>query len=316
MNLNTTLIAVGIDVSKLHLDVYHSGTEDYRQFANTTSGIADLVVWLNTLPDAHIAVLEATGGYEMACWQALCTANLPTARVNPKRPRDFARAAGMLAKTDRLDAKVLALYGAMMGVKPTKPKAEDLQAIEEKLLRRSQLVEMRVAESNRRRLASATIQKQIDLHIEHLQKAIDQIDKELVTRVKKTEAGQTKLALLAAIKGVGAHTQAWLIAGVPELGQLNRRQIAALVGLAPMARDSGQYKGRRRIHGGRASVRTALYLATLSAVRFDDRLKAFYQRLLEAGKPKKVALVAAMRKLLTIINAIFRTGEPYRMAAV
>ncbi len=170
---------------------------------------------------------------------------------------------------------------------------------------------MRVVEQNRRRQAPKVVQEQINGHLEQLQQDIDHIDEHLAGLIQQHPTWREKLALLDGLKGVGANTRAWLIAALPELGQLNRRQIAALVGLAPMAHESGSYKGRRRIYGGRAAVRRALFLATLSAVRHDPRLKAFYQRLVQAGKPKKVALVAAMRKLLTIINAVFRSGEPY-----
>jgi transposase len=204
------------------------------------------------------------------------------------------------------------LFGATLAIAPDRPKDKDLQEMEAWLTRRQQLVEMRVAEQNRRPLAPQTVQKRIDLHLDHLQQEIDQIDQDLAKQIAQHPAWNQKLALLDGLKGVGANTRAWLIAALPELGSLNRRQIAALVGLAPMAHESGTYKGQRRIYGGRASVRTALFLACLSAVRFDPRMKDFYQRLLDAGKPKKVALVAAMRKLLTIINAVFRSGEPYR----
>lgn len=314
MDLNIK-IAVGVDVSKCCLDVFHGGTQNHRQFTNTSKGIARLIAWLEETPP-DLVVLEASGGYEMACWQSLCTDSIPTVRVNPKRPRDFARAAGILAKTDRLDAEVLARYGSVMQIQPAKPKDAELQEIEEGLIRRKQLVEMRVAESNRRRMASPDIQKRIDLHLRQLQREIDRLDQMLSELVKQTQDGQAKIALLNDFKGVGPNTCAWLIAGLPELGHLNRRQIAALAGIAPVNRDSGRYRGQRRIHGGRSGVRTALYLATLSAVHHDARMMAFYHRLIEAGKPKKVALVAAMRKLLTIINAIFRSGEPYRPAVI
>lgn len=310
----TTRIAVGIDVCKSHLDVFHDHTQEHRQFVNAPQGIAALIEWLSSELTADIVVIEASGGYEVACWQALSAAHIPTARVNPKRPRDFARATGILAKTDRLDAKVLALYGATLPVEPTQPKSSHLQVMEDWLVRRRQLVDMQVAESNRRRQSSKTIQKRIELHLRQLQREIDRIDQHLAECIQQSTDGQAKLALLDDMKGIGQQTGAWLIAGLPELGRLNRRQIAALVGVAPVANESGTYKGRRRIHGGRAAVRTALYLATLSAVRHDAKMKAFYQRLVAAGKPKKVALVAAMRKLLTIINAIFRTGKPYQVA--
>ncbi|MFZ5537229.1 MAG: IS110 family transposase [Pseudomonadota bacterium] len=307
-----TRIAVGVDISKARLDVFHGGAQQHRQFDHSPAGIATLLAWIKACGAVDVVVIEASGGYEMTLWRALCAANIPVARVNPKRSRDFARALGLLAKTDRIDAKVLALFGATLAIAPDRPKDKDLQEMEAWLTRRQQLVEMRVAEQNRRPLAPQTVQKRIDLHLDHLQQEIDQIDQDLAKQIAQHPAWNQKLALLDGLKGVGANTRAWLIAALPELGSLNRRQIAALVGLAPMAHESGTYKGQRRIYGGRASVRTALFLACLSAVRFDPRMKDFYQRLLDAGKPKKVALVAAMRKLLTIINAVFRSGEPYR----
>ena len=312
MSLNER-IAVGIDISKAKLDIFHGGLQQHREFAYSPAGITELTAWLLESGTVDLVVLEASGGYEMRLWQALCTANVPTARINPKRARDFARALGVLAKTDKIDARMLALFGATLSIEPDQPKEKDLQEMEAWLTRRQQLVEMRVAEQNRKRLASTDIQKRIDLHLRQLQREIDRIDNHLAEQIRQHPAWNEKLALLDGLKGVGANTRAWLIAALPELGQLNRRQIAALVGLAPMAHESGTYKGRRRIYGGRSAVRTALFLATLSAVRHDRRMKDFYQRLVQAGKPKKVALVAAMRKLLTIINAVFRSGEPYRV---
>jgi len=307
-----TRIAVGVDVSKAHLDVFHSGAQLHRQFDHSPSGIAELLAWINESGPVGRVVIEASGGYEMPLWHALCAANIPAARVNPKRVRDFARAVGVLAKTDRIDAKMLALFGSTLAVEPDRPKAKALQEMEAWLTRRQQLVEMRVAEQNRRNLAPKAVQKRIDIHLGQLKREIDRIDQDLAKRIAQHPAWSQKLALLDGLKGVGANTRAWLIAALPELGSLNRRQIAALVGLAPMAHESGTYRGRRRIYGGRAAVRTALFLASLAAVRFEPRMKDFYQRLVNAGKPKKVALVAAMRKLLTIINAVFRSGEPYR----
>jgi transposase len=310
-----TRIAVGIDVSKRHLDVFHAGAEIHHQFANEPKGIVALITWLEAMPAFELAVLEASGGYEMVCWQALCAASISTGCVNPKRPRDFARAAGILAKTDRLDAGVLARYGAMMQVQPAQPESADLQEMEDWLIRRKQLVDVRVAESNRRRMAPKAIQKRIDLHLRQSQREIDALTRHLQSASSKPLQAKPRSHCSNELKGVGPNTCAWLIAGALGLGQLNRRQIAALIGVAPVAHESGQYKGKRRIHGGRSSVRRALYLATLSAVRHDARMKTFYQRLVEAGKPNKFALVASMRKLLTIINAIFRTGEAYRVAS-
>ncbi len=306
-------IAVGVDVSKASLDLFHPGLQQHRQFEHSPAGIAELITWLKETGRVDLVIIEASGGYEMPLWQALCAAQIPTARINPKRARDFARALGLLAKTDRIDARALALFGSTLSIEPDRPKEKALQEMEAWLTRRQQLVEMRVAEQNRRRLAPREVQKRIDLHLRHLQREINQIDEKLARRIQQNPTWSKKLALLDGLKGVGPNTRAWLIAALPELGLLNRRQIAALVGLAPMAHESGTYKGRRRIQGGRSAIRTALFLATLSAVRHDARMRNFYQRLLEAGKPKKVALVAAMRKLLTIINAVFRSGEPYRV---
>ena len=309
----TDRIAVGIDVSKAKLDVFHGGLQQHKEFEHSPAGIADLATWLLESGPIDLVVLEASGGYEMDLWHALCDAKVPVARINPKRARDFARALGLLAKTDKIDARVLALFGATLSIEPDRPKEKALQEMEAWLTRRQQLVEMRVAEQNRRRQAPKIVQKRIDLHLRQLQREIDRIDDHLAEQIQQHPAWNEKLALLDDLKGVGANTRAWLIAALPELGQLNRRQIAALVGVAPMAHESGTYKGRRRIYGGRSAVRTALFLATLSAVRHDPRMKDFYQRLVQAGKPKKVALVAAMRKLLTIINAVFRSGEPYHV---
>ncbi|MCA9233413.1 MAG: IS110 family transposase [Pseudomonadales bacterium] len=310
MSLNNR-VALGIDVSKSSLDVFHTRANKHHTFPNSAVGIAQALSWLRTLDDIDIAIVEASGGYEMPVWQAFCRAGVPTARINPKRARDFARALGLLAKTDRIDAQVLGLFGATLDVESDQPKSEELREMEAWLIRRHQLVEMRVAETNRRRMMPKAVQKRVDLHIKQLQREIDRIDEYLVETIQKTSQWREKLELLDGLKGVGNNTRAWLVAGLPELGRLNRRQIAALVGVAPISHDSGNFRGKRRIYGGRSDVRTALYMATLSAVRHEPRLKAFYARLLAAGKPKKVALVATMRKLLTIINAIFRSGTPY-----
>lgn len=312
MSLNSTRVAVGIDVCKQNLDAYHRHADAARRFDNDSEGIKALNLWLDSLATPDIIVIEASGGYEIDCWHRFTQAGLPVARVNPKRPRDFARALGILAKTDRIDARVLAHFGACVDIVPTPPKPQALATMQGWLMRRAQLIEMRVAETNRRRLLPRDMQKRIDLHLRQLQREIDRIDGQLVESLDASDEYQNKLALLDGLKGIGPNTRAWLIAGLPELGQYNRRQIAALVGVAPITRESGQYKGRRRIYGGRPDLRTALYMATLTAVRHDRRIKAFYERLLARGKAKKVALVAAMRKLLTIINAVFRSGQPYQ----
>jgi transposase len=312
----TVSIAVGIDVCKRFLDVYHNTTQARARFDNSPEGIAQLLGWIETQGRPDVIALEASGGYEALAWQALGAYALPVARLHPKRVRDYARAAGILAKTDRLDAEVLTRYVRHVPVRIAAPKAAVLQEMEAWLTRRAQLVEMRVAESNRRLLAPKPIQKRIDVHLRALNREIDAIDARLNASLHDNEAWREKLTQLEGLKGVGPTTRAWLIAALPELGTLDRRAIAALVGVAPFACDSGTYRGRRHIRGGRANVRTALYMATLSAVRHDSRLKAYYQSLIARGKPTKVALVAAMRKLLTIINAVFRTGTPYRVKSL
>jgi transposase len=307
----TISIAVGIDVCKQFLDVYHSRTRAHSCFGNDPEGIASLLDWLTAQGSADMIALEATGGYEALCWQTLEAYGLPMARLNPKRVRDYAKAAGILAKTDRLDAEVLARYTLAVPVRITAPKSAPRRELEAWLLRRAQLIEMRVAETNRRLLAPKAVQRRIDVHLRALRRGIDDIDARLQNALHGNEAWREKRARLDGLKGIGPNTRAWLIAALPELGSLGRRAMAALVGVAPFACDSGRHRGGRHIRGGRAHVRTALYLATLSAVRHDPRLKTFYHGLLARGKPKKVALVAAMRKLLTILNAIFRSGQPY-----
>ncbi len=312
----TINIAVGVDVCKRFLDVYHSQTRARSRFDNDPQGIADLFEWMSAQGKADVVLFEATGGHEVLAWQAFEAYGLPVARVNPKRVRDYAKAAGVLAKTDRLDAEVLARYALHMPVRLTAQKTAPLREMEAWLTRRAQLIEMRVAETNRRMLAPKAVQRRIDVHLRALTREIEDIDARLETVLAGNDVWREKLARLDGLKGIGPNTRAWLIAALPELGTLGRRQIAALVGVAPFACESGSYRGRRQIRGGRAHVRTALYLATLTAVRHDPRLKAFYQGLLERGKPKKVALVAAMRKLLTILNAVFRSEQPYRAEPV
>lgn len=307
-------IAVGVDVCKAHLDVFHSaGGERYR-VSNDPAGIAQLERWLAPRPRAHIIVLEATGGHEVLAATRLTAAGLPVAVVNPRQVRDFAKATGRLAKTDRLDAEVLAVFALALKLIPRPLPDAETRALEASLRRRAQLLEMLVAEKNRLLLATPPIKRQIKTHIAWLEKQIKGSDAELKRALEQSPAWQAKLDLVKDLKGIGPQTRAWLIAALPELGSLDRRRIAALVGVAPFNRDSGRYRGQRRIFGGRAPVRTALYMATLSAVRHDPRLKAHYRQLLARGKPKKVALVACMRKLLTTLNAIFRSGEPYRLS--
>ena len=310
-------IFVGIDVSKDTLEVALGECAKTQTLGNNDTGIAALLAQLKPL-SSRIAVvlLEATGGLEQPAAAALCAHGFAVMVVNPRQAHDFAKALGYLSKTDSIDAKALSQFARTLHASdwrerllyklPT-PAQELLLAM---VMRRGQLVGMRVAESNRLVSAHASQRKSIDKHIKMLDKQIGQIDDDAEKHLKGHF--KEKLALLKGLKGVGAGTQAMLMAGLPELGQLKHREISKLVGIAPLNCDSGKFKGKRITWGGRANVRAALYMATLSASRHDPTIKAFYERLVLAGKPKKVALVACMHKLLTIINAVIKSGKPWQ----
>jgi transposase len=291
---------LGIDVCKQFLDVFHSGSAQAQRFRNTRAGLRRLQTWLQAQQLPDVMVMESTGGYEALAFKTLSANSVPVVRVNPRRVRDFARGAGILAKTDRLDASVLARYAIAVGVSVTPPREPAGEELQQWLQRRAQLVQMR------------TMRRTIDRMLRFLNVEIELIDRRIAQIIQAQALWRDKLALLEGLKGLGLITRAWLLASLPELGLLDRRRIAALVGVAPYAVDSGTYRGQRHIFGGRAPLRSALYLAALSASRFDPKFKAFYQSLLARGKAKKVALVACMRKLLTVINAVFRTNTPYR----
>lgn len=297
---------VGVDVSKASLDVYQSLPEQALSFPNDASGIQALVATLQAANPARI-VLEATGGLERALVAELLVAELPVAVVNPRQVRRFAQALGYLAKTDRLDARVLAHFGA--AIQPpvrTLPDAQT-QTLADQLARRRQLVEMLTMEKNRLHQAQHDgIRTDIQQHIDWLKQQLKTLESGLRQAVEASPAWQEKADLLDEVKGLGDVSIVTLLADLPELGTLNRKQIAALVGVAPLNQDSGTWRGPRRIWGGRAEVRQTLYMATLSAVRYNPVLNAFYTRLCAAGKTAKVALVASMRKLLTILNAMLR----------
>ena len=310
-------IFVGIDVSKDTLEVALGESAKTQTLGNNDTGIAALLAQLKPL-SSRIAVvlLEATGGLEQPAAAALCAHGFAVMVVNPRQAHDFAKALGYLSKTDSIDAKALSQFARTLHASdrrerllyklPT-PAQELLLAM---VTRRGQLVGMRVAESNRLASAHASQRKSIDKHIKMLDKQIGQIDDDAQRHLKDHFKG--KLLLLKGLKGVGAGTQAMLMAALPELGQLKHREISKLVGIAPLNCDSGKFKGKRITWGGRANVRAALYMATLSASRHDPTIKAFYERLVLAGKPKKVALVACMHKLLTIINAVIKSGKPWQ----
>lgn len=305
MQTETDGLYVGIDVSKHVLDL-DSYPESHRsQFANTGEGHHELAARLLALKPRCV-VLEATGGLEMPLASVLAMAGLPVVVVNPHQARHFARALAKHAKTDAGDALMLARFGEAVKPALRQIKSEELRALEEVVTRRRQLVEMLTAEENRKKQASLRMVKDIDEHIEWLKSRIKGADTDLGQAIKASPVWHAKANLLASIPGVGKVTLATLLAELPELGELNRKQVAALVGVCPYNRDSGQWRGKRRIWAGRASVRAVLYMATLSAIRHNALLKQTYTRLLDAGKLKKVAIVACMRKLLVTMNAMLR----------
>jgi transposase len=308
---------VGIDVSKDHLDVaWEPAFSPPRRFPNTPEGRADLHALLARQNPQRI-VLEATGGYERPLVAELLQARLPVAVVNPRQVRDFAKALGQLAKTDRLDAAVLARFAQRVQpvIRPL-PDAQ-LQALEELVARRRQLIQMRTAEGQRlAQAASPRVRQSIQEVLDLIDKQLRDRDDELEQLLQQCPAWQAKADLLRSVPGVGDQTARALVAQLPELGTCSRQQIAALVGVAPLNRDSGQFRGHRTTWGGRATVRCALYMATLVATRRNPLIARLYQRLCAAGKLKKVALVACMRKLLTILNAILRDQRPWRYLPV
>ncbi len=306
---------VGIDVAKARLDLAVRPSGDRWATANDAAGIAALVARLHELQPA-LVVLEATGGYERPLAAALAGAGLPTAVVNPRQARDFARATGRLAKTDALDAHTLAHFAEAVrpAARPVpNAAAEALGAV---LARRRQLVEMLTAEQNRLHTAATAVRERIAAHLAWLEAELDDTNRELARIIGADPAWRERDALLRGVPGVGPVLSTTLLADLPELGALTRHQVAALAGVAPLSRDSGTLRGKRTVWGGRAQLRAALYMGTLAAARFNPAIKAFYERLCAAGKPKKVALTACMRKLLTILNAMLAHGTPWRHGPV
>lgn len=304
-------VFIGIDVSSQTLEVASSAQAKTWQASNDAHGIESLCSQLTALGPA-LVVLEATGGYEFEAACALQAAGLPTAVVNPRMARDFARAMGALAKTDALDAHMLAAFARVLHQNPererfVKPLADaQLQQLQALVLRRRQIVQMLTGERQRLRISHAAARPSIERVIEFLKQELGDSDTEVAAHVQHHHAQLAQA--LTSVPGIGAASVAVLLAELPELGKLDRRRVAALVGVAPLNRDSGQMRGQRSIWGGRAQVRRTLYMATLTAVRYNPVLKPYYEHLLAAGKRKKVALVACMRKLLTMLNAIAKHG--------
>ncbi len=304
-------VFVGIDVSKRCLDVASRPTGEVWQVPNDADGISALAQQLTGMSPS-LVVLEATGGLEWALTAELAAAGLPVAVVNPRHVRDFARAAGTLAKTDTLDAQVLARFGQAMEPEPRPfPDAEarDLQAL---VGRRRQLVDMITAEKNRRRSVIARIRPQVEEHIRWLEKSLKDLDQDLDGFIRTSPMWRTTERIMKSAPGVGPVLSATFLADLPELGKVSGGQISALVGVAPFNRDSGTLRGKRTVWGGRRQVRAALYMAALVASRYNPVIKEFYQRLCSMGKPKKVALTACMRKLLVILNSMVKHGKEWQ----
>jgi len=303
-------VYIGIDVCKAHLDVAVSPAGKQWQFANDAQGIEDLVKQVARLKPALI-VLEATGGYELAVAAALAAAELSVAVVNPRQVRDFGRARGILAKTDKIDAALLADFAAT--VRPEARPLPDEQAQELKALvsRRRQLQQMITAEKNRLSSAPQILRSSIEATIDWLKKQLADIDDQTRKSIQNSPVWRAKDELLQSVPGIGTKTSAMMIGGLSELGTLTGKQIAALVGVAPFNRDSGKHRGKRVCWGGRAQVRATLYMAALAATRCNPAIAEFYERLKDAGKPSKVALTACMRKLLVIANAVVRDQQPW-----
>jgi transposase len=312
----TARVYVGVDVSKDRLDVClrwsePESREELFAVAHDEAGIDTLVSGL-VKERPMLVLLEATGGFERAAVGALAAEGLPVAVVNPRQVRDFARATGRLAKTDRIDARVLARFAEAIRPSPKPVPDDEIRALQGILARRRQLLGMLTAENNRLPTATKPVAKRIAAHIRWLEKELSRTDGDLEEAIKSSSALSENEELLRSVPGVGPVLARTLLAEVPELGALTHKRVAALVGVAPLNRDSGTLRGRRSIWGGRAEVRAALYMGALVAARRNPAIKEFYERLVAAGKPKKVALVACMRKLLLILNAILKHHTPWR----
>lgn len=307
---------VGIDVSKDRLDVCCRPVGEAFAIARDSEGLAALIARLQG-ERTQLIVLEATGGFEQVVAASLAGAGLPVMVINPRQIRDFARAMGRLAKNDRIDAEVIALFAERVQPELRPLPDEQARELDELVTRRRQVIEMMVAEGNRaRRLQIKRVKKRVERHLAVLQKELSEIERELDDTIRNTPIWRETEELLTSVPGVGNTTAQAIIAEMPEIGTLDRRQIAALAGVAPFNRDSGTLRGRRMIAGGRSQLRSVLYMAALTASKHNPVIAAFYRRLLAAGKAKKTALIACMRKLLTILNAIVRDRTPWQTASI
>jgi len=311
MSSNDVICYIGIDVSKRWLDMAVYGEEEVMRVANDAAGIGQLIDVLSGR-ERSLVVVEATGGLEMELVAELVSADIATVVVNPTRVREFARAVGQYAKTDAIDAQLIARYAEAVKPQVRTLKDEEDRHLAGLVTRRRQVVEMLSKEKNRRSTVHQAARRHLEAHIEWLEREIVAIEEEIAQLVQSNEVWREKERILRSMNGVGAVTAFTLLAELPELGQLNRQKIAALVGLAPYNQDSGPRRQKRHVFGGRAAVRKALYMAALVAVRTNPVMREFYQRLLSRGKEKKVALTASMRKLLVILNAMVRDGKPWQ----
>jgi len=306
-------VFVGIDVSKSRLDICClAGTQaDMSACDNTPEACEELAKRLAKLNPVRI-IVEATGGYEHHLVVALQDAGLPLVLVNPRQARDFAKAIGQTAKTDRIDARTLALLGQKLLPEVRALPEEETRELQGLLARRRQLIQMRTAESNRlAQTPYARVRRSIQDVLDVIQKQLDDLDDDIRRLVKRQPSWQGKIQLLDGVPGIGEDTAIMLVAEMPELGTLSRQKIASIAGVAPMNHDSGMFRGKRKIRGGRSEVRCGLYMVTLASLRFNPKIKAYYQRLVKAGKIKKVAVIACMHKLLTILNAMLRENKQW-----
>ena len=298
-------INVGVDTGKKQLDIYIRSVDEYFTVPNTDKGIKEAIKRIKKYPVKRI-IIEATGRLELPFACAVSQADLPLVIANPFQVHQFALSTGKLAKTDKLDAKMIAHYGEALQPRLTPLKPENTQKISDLLVRRSELLEMRTMEKNRLSILPKHLQADIKRHIAYLKKAMDKLEKERDKLIAETPEWERLMTVLLSVKGVGKILTYTLLSERPELGQLNRKEIAALVGVAPMNKESGAYKGQRKIRGGRHRIRTVLFMAMLSSVRSNTKFKRIYTRMIEAGKPKKVALIAGMRRLMTILNIMVK----------
>jgi len=302
---------IGIDVAKHYFDLHSLETGQDQRMSNCSEGIRRCVALCNKIRP-QLVVTEATGGYELALVGVLQAEGFAVAVVNPRRVRDFARAAGQIAKTDKLDARIIAQFAATMQPKPTEQISENTQKLKALVARRSQLVELHTAESNRLEHAGTIdIQRSIAAVVKVIETQLKTVDRKISEHIQNSPQLQHRCETFSSVPGIGPITARMLVTELPELGRLNRRQIAALVGVAPIARDSGLFRGKRMTGGGRKQIRSRLFMPTLVAVRHNPILKAYYTGLISRGKSKMVALIASMRKLLCILNSMIRSNQKW-----